>query len=122
VQFGGKRGRTLTLKAGDVAILPAGTGHQRLNASEDFWSSAPIRRRAAAGRVVYQIALTATENDNGFVTMFFLIVPGLSSFISFILSSWISDLHFAARWMFFVDLALVAAPLFVFSMKSKKIE
>jgi uncharacterized protein YjlB len=36
VQFGGKRGRTLTLKAGDVAILPAGTGHQRLNASEDF--------------------------------------------------------------------------------------
>jgi Mn2+/Fe2+ NRAMP family transporter len=76
----------------------------------------------AAGRVVYQIALTVTENDNGFVTMFFLIVPGLSSLISFILSSWISDLHFAAGWMFFVGLALVAAPLFVFSMKSRKIE
>ena len=36
VRFGGKEGRTLTLKAGDVVILPAGTGHQRLNASDDF--------------------------------------------------------------------------------------
>lgn len=36
VQFGGNKGRTLTLKAGDVAILPAGTGHHNLGASEDF--------------------------------------------------------------------------------------
>lgn len=36
VQFGGKKGRTLSLKAGDVAILPAGTGHQCLAASVDF--------------------------------------------------------------------------------------
>jgi uncharacterized protein YjlB len=36
VQFGGMRGRTIELKAGDVAILPAGTGHQCLAASSDF--------------------------------------------------------------------------------------
>jgi uncharacterized protein YjlB len=36
VQFGGSRGRTLTVKAGDVTILPAGTGHQCLSASKDF--------------------------------------------------------------------------------------
>lgn len=36
VQFGGNKGRTLPLKAGDVAILPAGTGHRNLGASADF--------------------------------------------------------------------------------------
>jgi len=36
IQFGGNRGRTLSLKAGDVVILPAGTGHQCLSESADF--------------------------------------------------------------------------------------
>jgi uncharacterized protein YjlB len=36
VQFGGSKGRKVILKPSDVAILPAGTGHQRLEASDDF--------------------------------------------------------------------------------------
>lgn len=36
VRFGGARGRVLSLKAGDVAVLPAGTGHQCAEASNDF--------------------------------------------------------------------------------------
>jgi uncharacterized protein YjlB len=36
VQFGGSKGRRITLKASDVAILPAGTGHECIKASRDF--------------------------------------------------------------------------------------
>jgi len=35
-RFGGARGRNLLLKAGDVIVQPAGTGHQRLAASKDL--------------------------------------------------------------------------------------
>ncbi len=34
--IGGDRGETLTAEAGDVLVLPAGTGHQRLSESGDF--------------------------------------------------------------------------------------
>lgn len=36
VAFGGRRGKHLRLKAGDVAILPAGTGHRRIESSDDL--------------------------------------------------------------------------------------
>jgi uncharacterized protein YjlB len=36
IQLGGRKGRTVTLKAGDVVVLPAGTGHRRVAKSSDL--------------------------------------------------------------------------------------
>jgi|SRR5579884_3019765 len=36
LRIGGDSGETLTVSAGDVLVLPAGTGHQRISASEEF--------------------------------------------------------------------------------------
>jgi uncharacterized protein YjlB len=36
VRFGGDEGQEIEVAAGDVAILPAGTGHQRLKHSDDL--------------------------------------------------------------------------------------
>jgi drug/metabolite transporter (DMT)-like permease len=73
---------------------------------------------ASVGRVLYQIALSVTSNDNGFVTMFFLLIPALTVLISLPLSWWISDLHFAVSGMFYVGLVVVSTSLLFFSLKS----
>lgn len=36
VEFGGARGKQVDLQAGDVAVLPAGTGHRRISSSSDL--------------------------------------------------------------------------------------
>jgi len=36
VRFGGNEGKTIALRSGDVVILPAGTGHQRISASKNL--------------------------------------------------------------------------------------
>ncbi len=36
VQFGGESGETVGITAGDVVVIPAGVGHARLKASDDF--------------------------------------------------------------------------------------
>jgi drug/metabolite transporter (DMT)-like permease len=73
---------------------------------------------ASFGRVMYQIALTVTGGDNGFVTMFLNLVPALTAFISLALSHWVPDLHFAMNLIFFLGSGLIAASLVLFSLKS----
>jgi len=73
---------------------------------------------ASLGRVMYQIALTVTGGDNGFVTMFLNLVPALTAFISLGLSHWVPDLHFVIDLAFFLGSGLIAASLVLFSLKS----
>ena len=73
---------------------------------------------ASIGRVLYQVALTATGYDNGFVTMFFLLVPALTGLISLPMSWAIPDLKFVVNPIYFVGLGLIAAALALFSYNS----
>jgi len=73
---------------------------------------------ASIGRVFYQISLTTTGGDNGFVTMFFNLVPALTALISFAMSWRIATLHFSFDPLFFVGLALIGVSLVQFSLKS----
>jgi drug/metabolite transporter (DMT)-like permease len=73
---------------------------------------------SAAGRVFYQVALTTTHNDNGFVTMFFLLIPALSSLITIPLSWLIVDLRFVVGPMFFFGLFMITIPLLLFLLRS----
>ena len=73
---------------------------------------------ASLGRVLYQVALTTTGADNGYVTMFFLLVPALTGLVSAALSVAIPALRFYVNAYYFVGLALIAAALLLFSFQS----
>ena len=77
---------------------------------------------AALGRALYQVALRVTENDNGFVTLFFLLEPGIACFVSAPLSRYVASVHVQIDAVFLGGLALVVAPLFVFCLKLWKSE
>ena len=67
---------------------------------------------------LYQIALTVTGGDNGFVSMFFNLVPALTAFISLAMSFWLAALHFVVDPIFFIGLGLIVASLLFFSLKA----
>jgi hypothetical protein len=70
------------------------------------------------GRVVYQKALTMTDNNNGFVSMFLLLIPAVTCLISLGMSPWIKELSFTVSPVFFVGMVLIAAPILIYSWQS----
>ena len=58
VRFGGDHGKEIEIAAGDVAILPAGTGHQCLSASDGLLRG----RRLSAGPAKCEITRPTPEN------------------------------------------------------------
>jgi uncharacterized protein YjlB len=64
VEFGGAKGQVLTVEAGDVVILPAGTGHRRIEASGDLLVVGAYPRNASfdqkrPGQVDHKKAVSA---------------------------------------------------------------
>ena len=74
---------------------------------------------AGIGRLFYQLALSKTDGDNGFVTMFSLLGPGLAAVYSWLLSYWIAGLRFQANATYLIGLAVTAGALFYFLRRSR---
>lgn len=75
---------------------------------------------ASFGRVLYQVALTATRHDNGYVSMFFFLVPALTGLVSVAMSFWIPSLKFAVNPIFFLGIGLICVSLLAFALKTWK--
>ncbi|RBP04152.1 hypothetical protein DFR50_14025 [Roseiarcus fermentans] len=108
-----------------IAAIRSGLGQEASRLSEQSASAivlllAGTLAASAAGRLFYQLALTSTKNDNGTVTMFFLLIPAISALISWPLSRWIPTLSFIPGPVFAAGMALVSAPLIVLSFISRR--
>lgn len=64
VQLGGEGGKTLTLEAGDLIVLPAGTGHKRVRGSENL----VIIGAYPAGQENYDICRSRTDTSGAIET------------------------------------------------------
>jgi len=73
---------------------------------------------SSVGRVFYQVSLTVTGGDNGFVAMFWNLVPALTALVSLILSHWIADEHFAINPTFVAGSLVIGSALMLFSLQS----
>ena len=75
---------------------------------------------SSVGLVVYQLALGVTDEDNGFVSMFFLLGPALTALLSLAMSLWMPRLKVAVDPIFGVGLLLVTAPIVLFSLQARR--
>ena len=64
VQFGGSCGTAVDLKTGDVAVLPAGTGHRRLMATSDL-----VVVGAYPGEGEYDLCRSPTDRSRALISV-----------------------------------------------------